>query len=178
LLLSEGIPMLTAGDECGRTQGGNNNAYCQDNEVSWLNWGAADQGFLKFIQKLTHLRKRFPVFRRSQFFDEHAAENPATKDIIWLLPGGNELAPSDWNAQHTGCLGIRYVDRAPGERARILLLLVNVSQSSVSFALPSTSSWRCILDTVRSEPLKYTSERGMFVVEGQSLALLVDENHN
>ncbi len=101
LLLSTGVPMLTAGDELGRTQGGNNNAYCQDNEVSWLDWGAVDGDLLAFVRRLVRVRRESPVLRQEAFFEGH--EIPATggtRDVAWFAPGGGQLTTADWF--HTG----------------------------------------------------------------------------
>ena len=94
LLFSQGVPMLAAGDEFGRTQKGNNNAYCQDNETSWLDWDAADHGFMEFVRHVLKLRAQFPVFRRPRFFDGDLIDGTGAKDIAWLTPEGRELVES------------------------------------------------------------------------------------
>jgi glycogen operon protein len=174
LLLSEGVPMLTAGDEFGRTQKGNNNAYCQDNETSWPDWDTADVSFGSFVRYLSHLRMQFPVFRRSRFFGNDHAGNAAEKDIMWLLPDGTELAVSDWNAPGNSCLGIRYAGDDQGPKTYFLLLLVNALPSPVDFALPSDLSWRCLLDTARDDAPRGGVEGRIFALEGRSLALFID----
>ncbi|MES2294385.1 MAG: glycogen debranching protein GlgX [Pseudomonadota bacterium] len=174
LLLSEGIPMLTAGDEFGRTQKGNNNAYCQDNETSWLNWNVADVSFGDFVRHLLHLRAQFPAFRRSQFFGNDRADDAIRKDIMWLLPDGRELAQSDWDAPGENCLGIRYAGADQGLNTYSLLLLVNVSPLQVDFVLPPGLSWRCLLDTVRNGVPRGAVEGKTFALENHSLALLID----
>jgi isoamylase len=175
LLLSEGVPMLTAGDEFGRTQKGNNNAYCQDNETSWPDWDGADASFQGFVRDLLQLRMQFPAFRRSQFFGNDFTDNPAGKDILWLLPDGKELVPSDWNAPGASCLGVRYAGEDQGPKTSSLLLLVNASPSQVGFVLPSDLSWRCLLDTVCNDASRDDVEgKTTFTLEGHSLALLID----
>ena len=173
LLFSEGVPMLTAGDEFGRTQKGNNNAYCQDNEISWPDWNVADASFRGFVRHLLQLRMRFSAFRRAQFFGNVQADM-VTRDIMWLLPDGNEFAQSDWNAPGASCLGIRYADDGPGQKTRFLLLLVNVSPSQVDFALPSDLSWRSLLKTACDDIPWGEVEGKTFALEGHSLALLID----
>jgi glycogen operon protein len=102
LLLSTGVPMLTAGDELGRTQGGNNNAYCQDNEVSWLDWGSIDADLWTFVSRLVSLRRGSPVLRQEAFFEGTEIPGTAvpgsggTRDLAWFAPGGGQLTSSDW----------------------------------------------------------------------------------
>ena len=99
LFCSQGVPMLLAGDELGRTQGGNNNAYCQDNEVSWVDWslaaGQADQ--LEFVCELAAFRRDHPVFRRRRFFQGGPQGGDGVADIAWLTPSGREMGDGDWN---------------------------------------------------------------------------------
>ena len=99
LLLAQGTPMLLAGDEFGRTQGGNNNAYCQDNEVGWLNWDIRDEGcsLIRFVQRLTSLRHRYPILRRNLFLNGEYIEELGVKDVTWIHPGGAEMEQHHWN---------------------------------------------------------------------------------
>jgi isoamylase len=173
LLLSEGVPMLTAGDELGRTQKGNNNAYCQDSEISWVDWDSADLTFMEFVRSLLRLRSQYSVFRRSEYFAGGYIDGVDTKDIAWLLPDGRELADSDWRKADAGCLGVRYVDGEPASKMRILFLLVNASPLPVDFALPP-GSWRCILDTAHDSLSPDTVWDGTFAMASRSLSLLVD----
>ncbi|HWS02821.1 MAG TPA: glycogen debranching protein GlgX, partial [Gammaproteobacteria bacterium] len=108
LLLSQGVPMLLAGDEMGRTQNGNNNAYCQDNEISWVNWeiDIYDQEFLDFVRKVIHVRNEHPVFRRRHFFQGRHIKGANVKDIVWLRPDGEEMTDREWNQYHARCLGL------------------------------------------------------------------------
>ncbi|WP_207225985.1 glycogen debranching protein GlgX [Blastococcus saxobsidens] len=97
LLLSTGVPMVTAGDELGRTQGGNNNAYCQDNEISWLDWDAVDSDLLAFTTRLVRLRRAAPVLRQEAFFEGHELPGTGgTRDLAWFAPGGGQLSTGDW----------------------------------------------------------------------------------
>jgi glycogen operon protein len=125
LLLSTGVPMLTAGDELGRTQGGNNNAYCQDNEISWLDWGSIDPDLWTFVSRLTALRKASPVLRQEAFFDGHeVAGSGGTRDLAWFAPGGGQLTDRDWFDHGLQTIGM-YLDgrgiRHRDERGRPVL---------------------------------------------------------
>ena len=91
LLLSAGVPMVLGGDELGRTQRGNNNAYCQDNEITWFDWSAIDRELLQFTRKLIALRRRHPVFRRRRFLT-----GPAAADLRWFIPSGAEMTDQNW----------------------------------------------------------------------------------
>ncbi|EDM36693.1 Glycogen debranching enzyme GlgX [Pedobacter sp. BAL39] len=106
LFLSQGVPMLVAGDELGRTQKGNNNAYCQDNEVSWLNWESKDQELLDFTKKLIHLRKKHPGLRRRRWFQGQPIKGIGVEDIAWFLPDGAEMEDHNWNEDFARSLGI------------------------------------------------------------------------
>jgi len=169
LLFSDGIPMLTAGDEFGRSQMGNNNAYCQDNETSWVDWNVVDRNFMEFVRRLLQLRLRFSVLRRARFFSGNQVSETGSKDIAWLLPDGRELSGSDWHG--TSCLGVSYaLDEAETEDG-VLLLLVNPSSSAIEFTLPP-GSWRCLLDTVRDLRCEEDVVGRIFQLESHSLALL------
>jgi isoamylase len=146
LLFSHGVPLLLAGDELGRTQLGNNNAYCQDNEVSWLHWEAADRDLLAFVTSLLKLRKRHPLFRRRTY--------PKPEDTTWLAPEGREMSEQDWKLPFARCFGMLMVGRRLAERdergAPIedddLLLLLNAHHDAIEFKLPD-SPWEILVDT-------------------------------
>ena len=141
LLLSQGVPMVLAGDELGHSQNGNNNAYCQDNEMSWIDWGSADEAFLRYVQRLIQLRKSQPVFRRSIFFSGRSDAH-GTKDIAWLHPSGREMSGSDWHDPNLSSFGCMFGE---GER---FLCLFNASAVPTGFALPPVKeAWRGIFDT-------------------------------
>ena len=106
LLLSQGVPMLRHGDEIGHTQQGNNNAYCQDNEISWLDWEHADDQFLTFCAELVAFRSRHPVFRRRRFFEGRPIFGSDLSDIGWFRPDGAEMTPDDWNTGFAKSLGV------------------------------------------------------------------------
>jgi glycogen operon protein len=113
--MSTGVPMITAGDELGRTQGGNNNAYCQDNEISWLDWKGVDQDLLAFVTRLLGLRRSSPVLRQEAFFEGReikGTELPGTggtRDLAWFAPGGGQLTTADWFDTGLQTLGM-YLD--------------------------------------------------------------------
>ena len=110
LLLSQGVPMLLGGDEFGRSQGGNNNAYCQDNEISWLDWeGMGDEGkaLLSFARKLIALRRAHIVFHRHRFFLGEIIPGTEVKDVVWLRPDGAEMSEADWGNTQAKALAVR-----------------------------------------------------------------------
>src|SRR5262249_31428757 len=108
LMLSQGIPMLLAGDEMGHTQHGNNNAYCQDNEISWLNWELKEEqaALLEFFQRLIEFWRGQPVLQRRRFFHGRAIQGEAIKDILWYAPSGREMSLAAWNTGYARCLGM------------------------------------------------------------------------
>ena len=129
LLLSTGVPMLTAGDELGRTQRGNNNAYCQDNELSWLDWKDVDEDLRAFVARVLALRRSAPVLRQEAFFEGHELPGTGgTRDLAWFAPDGGQLTTADWfdtGLQTLGMYldgrGIRHRDAAGPAGGRRLL---------------------------------------------------------
>ncbi|MBL8541549.1 MAG: hypothetical protein JNK68_14475, partial [Betaproteobacteria bacterium] len=117
LLLSQGVPMLLAGDEIGRTQRGNNNAYCQDNEISWVDWNLRreDRELCEFVRSLIRLRRRHPVFRRSEYVHGSPTAADGLKGITWLTPDGLEMSEEAWHHSHARCLGVCLVGEQPHE---------------------------------------------------------------
>jgi len=108
--LSQGIPMLLGGDEIGRTQRGNNNAYCQDNEISWYDWSSADTTLLEFARRLIQLRKEHPVFRRRKWFQGRPIHGAKVTDIGWFTPNGMEMAEEQWGEGFAKALGVFIAD--------------------------------------------------------------------
>jgi glycogen operon protein len=164
LFLSQGVPMLLAGDEMGRTQRGNNNAYCQDNEVSWLDWSQADaeRDLLQFTETLAGLRRDHPVFRRRRFFRGRRGPDDETSDISWLTPAGQEMTQDDWGAGFAQSLAALLNGEAISEPdprgGRIVdakfLLLFNVDSDPLTFTLPEASlapGWEIVVDTSTAE---------------------------
>jgi isoamylase len=162
LLLSQGTPMILAGDEFGRTQNGNNNAYCQDNDVSWVDWQFDEQAesLIEFTKRLTALRRRYPVLRQSRFLSGIWNEELGLKDATWLTPAGQEMTADDWHNPAAKCLGILLDGRAQASGIRqrgseaTLLLITNAYHDVVPFILPKVAGgrdWRRLVDTNRPE---------------------------
>ncbi|WP_147942399.1 glycogen debranching protein GlgX [Microbispora sp. CSR-4] len=163
LFVSQGVPMLLAGDEFGRTQNGNNNAYCQDNETSWIDWSLIRQegDLLEFVRRLAALRRAHPVFRRRRFFQGHSPGD-GSRDIIWLTPSGTEMTDGDWHTGYAKSLAV-YVNgdaiSEPGPRGERIrdetfLLLINAHHENLTFALPGPelgAAWRPVLDTAEDD---------------------------
>ncbi len=159
LLLSQGTPMLLAGDEFGRSQNGNNNAYCQDSDISWVNWEIKEKGqsLIRFVSRLTALRRRFPILRRNRFLTAAYNEELDIKELTWLNAGGGEMMPNDWTGAQ--CFGLMLDGRAQpsGIRQRgqdaTLLMVFNAWHDLVGFKLPPTvdQRWKLIIDTNLSE---------------------------
>jgi glycogen operon protein len=158
LLLSTGVPMLAHGDEIGRTQGGNNNAYCQDSEVTWVDWSSADTALLEFTKRVVALRREHPVFRQRSFFTGTTMHGNGTKDLAWFGADGGEMTPSDWYDLRTRTIGmylsgedIRQVG-PHGERIvdESYLILLHAGLESTTFKLPGppwATSYEVVLDS-------------------------------
>ena len=187
LFLSQGVPMLVAGDELSRTQNGNNNAYCQDNEISWINWDKADTKLLEFTQKIIKLRKDHPVFCRRRWFQGLPIKGIGVEDIAWFLPDGSEMSEEHWNqdfaqslAVYLSGLGIHSVG-PKGERIfdDSFYVIFNASHLPLQYKLPSKKygdNWTKILDTsvedsFAENPDKYSDE-DLVQVEGRSVVVL------
>jgi isoamylase len=162
LLFSQGVPMILGGDEMGRSQRGNNNAYCQDNILSWVDWSHIDQGMLEFTRYLIMLRREHPVFRRRHFF--RGEVGGGVKDIIWITPNGHEMTTEDWLnpfARSIGCILIGTPCADPGMLAECeaddnFLLLFNAYHDPVPYTLPNSHFgpvWETIIDTARDNPV-------------------------
>jgi isoamylase len=160
LFLSQGVPMLCGGDELSHTQHGNNNAYCQDNEVTWLNWELDEsrKAFLEFVRKVAHIWTEQPVFQRRRFLLGRAIRGSEVKDISWFSPAGEEMTDANWNAGFIKCLGVRLAGDVIGEVnergesivGETLLLLLNAHHEPIPFALPATKGehhWERLFDT-------------------------------
>jgi isoamylase len=165
LLLSQGTPMLLAGDEFGRTQQGNNNAYCQDNEISWLNWDLSDKGrsLLRFTKTLCDLRHKYPILRRNRFLTGAIDEELDVKDLTWINAAGEEMQRSHWDDPVAHCFGMLIDGRArpSGVRQRgteaTLLIVMNAYHDFVEFTLPAPaggSRWKLVLDTNVTEQIE------------------------
>ncbi|HEX5515205.1 MAG TPA: glycogen debranching protein GlgX [Gammaproteobacteria bacterium] len=191
LFLSQGVPMLLAGDEMGRTQRGNNNAYCQDNEISWQNWAlsAEQRELLDFVRRLIALRQEHPVFSRRNFFHGRDIRGGLAKDIFWMTPDGEEMTDDEWNTAFARCLGVYFAGDALDERDRRgrplvddnFLLLVNAYHEAIDFTLPHFHQgmdwWYALFDTAHVAGLEsrgYFASAGTYPLTGRSLALLVE----
>jgi glycogen operon protein len=183
LLLSQGTPMLLAGDEFGRTQQGNNNAYCQDSEISWLNWEIEGKGdsLIQFVKRLTGLRQRYPVLRRNRFLIGEYNAELGVKDVSWINANGEEMQQGDWEDANSRCFGMLIDGRAQttGIRQRgqetTLLLVINGYHDVVSFKLPEWAGgdgWSLLIDTNRPEVESDDFEIGAeYGVTGRSLLM-------
>jgi isoamylase len=187
LLLSQGVPMLLHGDERGRTQGGNNNAYCQDNAISWLDW-SLDQdrrALLEWTRRLIAFRKEHPVLHRGTFFQGREIHGEHIKDIEWYRPDGEQMGASEWSDGLVRCLGMLLNGQLINEldangrpiRDDVLLLLFNAHYEPISFTLPGVADgpqWRALLDTAHPEGLPEAPlpAGAQYQIEGRSLAVL------
>ena len=188
LFLSQGVPMLLAGDEWARTQNGNNNTYCQDNELNWLAWehNEEQKALLDFTKKLIELRRDHPVFRRPKFFQGRRIRGSEIRDVMWFNPGGNEMSDEEWMSPFVRCIGVLLsgdtidVLNFEGEpiRDETFLLLINAHHEPLNFVLPGEEhlEWRLILDTAEDhgflpEPINVPSGDDVEVI-GRGLKLL------
>jgi len=184
LLLSQGTPMLLAGDEFARTQNGNNNAYCQDNRINWINWEIGDEGqaLIRFVQKLTALRRKYPILRRPRFLTGVYNEELGVKDVTWINASGAEIKREEWGDGTMECFGMLMDGRAQptgirrrGEDATLLMVL-NGYHDVVEFTLPETVGgwhWHLLIDTNLPEDTETRSfATGVaYGVTGRSLLL-------
>ena len=192
MLFSQGVPMICHGDEMGRTQAGNNNVYCQDNELSWVNWNltATQQDLLHFTRKVIKLRKDHPVLRRRRFFYGDAAHGGESKlqEIGWLRPSGEHMQDEDWTAWYARSLMV-YVNghaisepNLRGEKIvdNSFLLLVNASEEDIEFTIPteptgSSKAWKVVIDTQPTKGLpRKLKPKAKVEVEPHSLCLLMN----
>ncbi len=184
LLLSRGTPMIVAGDEFGRTQGGNNNAYCQDNDISWLNWEIEDKGhrLLSFVRRVAAIRHKYPVLHRTRWLSAQWNEEIGVKDVAWLTPSGDEMTDESWTDGNSRCLGMLLDGRAQptGVHRRgvdqSLLLILNSYHDAVGFHLPEVvggQRWTRLIDTNQLDHVEEpTFEFGAsYTVTGRSVLL-------
>jgi len=184
LLLSQGVPMLLGGDEMGRSQGGNNNAYCQDNETSWRDWENQDGEMVTFTQRLISLRRTHPVFRRRHFFQGQPLHGADVSDIAWFRADGTEMSEVDWNEGFAKTLGVFLNgDAIPDLDARgqrvtddSFLVLFNAHFEPVEFVLPADAfgdRWVKVIDTADALEEGMQSKAGApLLVRDRSLVLL------
>lgn len=189
LFLSQGIPMLLAGDELGRTQKGNNNAYCQDNEISWINWENKDEKLSEYVGKLIHFRLEHPVFCRKKWFQYKPIKGKGVTDIEWFLPEGFPMSDEHWNTSYAKSLSIylsgddlnSFTERGEKILDDTFFLMINSAEETVIFTLPEENwakQWFKILDSADSyfEPNERTYElyaKENIEVKGRSIVLLI-----
>lgn len=188
LLLSQGVPMICGGDEIGRTQRGNSNAYCQDNEISWFDWelGPDQRKLLEFTRQVIRFWNRHPVLKRRKFFQGRKIRGAEVKDLSWFRPDGQEMTDADWHNGHARCLGMRLAGDAIEETDELgrpivgdtLLILLNSHHETVPFVLPahrSDVSWDLVLDTTEELPHRrgrVLKGKERYGVRGRSLVVL------
>jgi isoamylase len=185
LLLSQGVPMITSGDEIGKTQGGNNNAYCQDNEISWLDWRLDDarRSQLAWATSLVALRAREPVFRRRRFLRGEKVAGSLSKDIAWFRPDGAEMTLTDWQKPERAAIGLLLAGDALGWADETgmdvvgdsFLLLMNAASQETIFRVPSAAwgeSWELVFDT--KEDAFEPAHRATVVEPGDNRALVAN----
>ncbi len=190
LFLSQGMPMLLAGDEISRTQQGNNNAYCQDNEISWVNWKEADQQLLEFTKKLIAIRKKHEAFSRRRWFQGQPIKGAGVEDIAWFLPEGNEMTEEHWRNDFAKSLAIYLNGRgihpvnSKGEQIKddSFYIIFNAHHEALDYQLPASKygkEWITVLDTSKHDEEEngvYPPE-GTIHVEARSIVLLTSLLH-
>ena len=180
LAFSQGVPMIAHGDEIARTQRGNNNAYCQDNEITWVNWDLdqRQRALLEFARQVFAIRAENPVLRRRTFFRGEVVEHRGLKDLTWLRADGSEMSEADWQSPEARALGMLINGDATDEtddkgepiKGDTMLLLVNAGDTAVDFALPTGGPWRTLIDTA-CDP-ETPAPAGGYPVKPCSLVLL------
>jgi glycogen operon protein len=186
LLFSQGVPMLLAGDELSHTQNGNNNAYCQDNEISWLDWelDEEEEDFLDYVRRVIRIWQEEPVLQRRKFLQGRPIRGSDTRDVLWLEPTGKQMTNKAWSAPFVRCLGLLLSGEAIDEvneygekiTGNTLLLLLNAHHEPLSFQMPRVrqrQEWERLLDTADTdtEPISYFTGQ-KYELAGRSLALL------
>jgi isoamylase len=185
LLLSQGVAMICGGDELSRTQHGNNNTYCQDNEMSWIHWELTEpqRDFLEFCRYVIQLWRDHPVFKRRQFFQGRRIRGAEVKDLTWFEPNGHEMADHVWNADFVRCLTVRLsgdsIDELNTRGERIVddtfLLLLNAAAETVTFSLPAPEpgrQWQRVLDTSDQDWRRVVPQRAArYRLHGRAVAV-------
>ena len=185
LLLSQGVPMISHGDELGRTQQGNNNAYCQDNELTWIDWNLSDEQkrLLEFTTRLIAFRLSQPALHRRKYFQGRSIRGGGVKDVAWLSPDGHEMTDEAWNAEGSRSLGMllsgdtidEVNERGETASGDSLLVLLNAHGDRVPFTLPALDAdqqWQRVLDTADPEATERAFKSGgRYPLQGQSLAV-------
>lgn len=188
LLLSQGTPMITAGDEFARTQNGNNNAYCQDNAISWVDWTLCgkNDAQVRFVRQVTELRHKYPILRRNVFLNGQYIEDVGIRDVTWINEAGQQMSEEDWHKPDLRCFGMLLDGRAPASAIRqrgheaTLLIVFNGKADAADCVFPQCNGgggWRLIVDTNTADvPNRDPSRPGeKCAVAGRSLAVFVLE---
>ncbi|HUO92870.1 MAG TPA: hypothetical protein VMU22_08105, partial [Rhizomicrobium sp.] len=166
---SLGTPMLLMGDECGRTQKGNNNAYCQDNEVSWFDWKLLEtengRGLADFVARLLALRRRFPTLRCGKFLSDSSDITEGLRELSWYDERGVQLSKEDWDNTQGRVLILRRAEKLASGAVEITALMLNADSNTLQFKLPGPYSWRVLIDSGNPS----AAER---VVEGETLEVV------
>jgi glycogen operon protein len=176
LLLSQGTPMILMGDEVGRSQHGNNNAYCQDNEIAWLQWkGDGDHVFREFMRGVIQLRKRYRILRSGRFLHGEAVDERGTRSVVWFRPDGKEMDPASWRDTNARVIGLLLSDNATR-----LLILISSYHRSIQFTLPEAdvATWTVRIDSGSGEidpPDRSYAPGATIDLEGRSVLLLAGE---
>lgn len=173
LFVAQGVPMLQGGDELGRTQSGNNNAYCQDNPMTWFNWANADHELCEFTAGLIALRQRFPQLKRRNWLQGKSDDAQTSPDVVWWHPDAYEITGDDWDAQQDA-LGLILAPPAGMTHPQTLLILINRRSQSIEFRLPS-GNWQRCCDTGADTPFLTQNCRGSTLLNGRSVQLLTQE---
>ena len=179
LLLAQGTPMILSGDEIGHSQGGNNNAYAQDNPTTWLNWDAADRSMLAFVRRVIALRREHPVLRQRRFLHSRVRAQDGMRDLIWRKADGQEPTPEDWNNPHwkTLCVEVRGAEEGPaGEAGGEAVLCVFNAGAFCHVTLPGTG-WRRVLDTARPEAAELDITASPVACEAHSVMVFTKAAH-
>ncbi|GHE07947.1 glycogen debranching protein GlgX [Klenkia taihuensis] len=188
LMLSQGVPMLLHGDELGRSQGGNNNGYCQDSELTWIDWSDVDEGLVEFTKLVTHLRHDHPTFRRRRFFNGRPVrreEGDPVPDIAWLTPAGELMTEEDWDAHFAKSVAV-YLNghgiRSTDERGEAVvddcfILAFNAWHEDIEFTLPPSEyaqSWTVVVDTADFGPVEPNESQAgdVLTVKGRAMVVL------
>jgi glycogen debranching enzyme len=173
------VPMLLAGDEFGRTQAGNNNAYCQDNALTWLDWKNADAGLIDFVAGLIGLRRRFPQLRRRRWLTG-AVTVGGQPDAVWWHPAGRPMRHADWESKKLGAFGLQLAPDLPAAGSardgETLLCLINRDDLPVSFLLP-TGAWQQVCDSSAPAPFATHLREKTTPVAARSVQILSMEGH-
>jgi glycogen operon protein len=185
LFVSQGVPMIRSGDEIAHSQQGNNNAYCQDNEISWIRWEMSPENveLLEFTRRVIRLWRNHVVLQRRKFFQGRSIRGGDVKDIAWIEPSGKEMSDETWNHSFVRCLGMWLsgaemdeVDET-GERlvGDSLLILLNAHHEDIAFRLPSLPAgkfWELLIDTAEPETVKRGTRGGYrYALNGRSVCI-------